>query len=109
MRALNGSGRAPAAASIDQLRAAGHTRMPGEGVFSVSIPGTVHGWETILAAHGSMPLAEVLKPAIRYAEEGFPVSDLYRLPVVRAAVPPFRAALGPGNAAQRASARARAR
>ena len=75
VRALNGSGRAPAAASIDRLRAAGHTRMPGEGVFSVSIPGTVHGWETILAAHGSMPLAEVLKPAIRYAEEGFPVSD----------------------------------
>ena len=75
VRALNGSGRAPAAASIDQLRAAGHRRMPQEGPFSVSIPGTVHGWETILEAHGSMPMAEVLKPAIRYAEEGFPVSD----------------------------------
>ena len=75
VRALNGSGRAPAAASIDQLRAAGHRRMPQDGPFSVSIPGTVHGWETILEAHGSMPLAEVLKPAIRYAEEGFPVSD----------------------------------
>ncbi|CAI8055398.1 Glutathione hydrolase-like YwrD proenzyme [Geodia barretti] len=45
------------------------------GAPSVSIPGTVHGWETILEAHGTMPLAEVLKPAIRYAEEGFPVSD----------------------------------
>lgn len=75
VRALNGSGRAPAAASIDQLRAAGHRRMPQDGPFSVSIPGTVHGWETILEAHGSMPLAEVLKPAIRYSEEGFPVSD----------------------------------
>lgn len=73
--ALNGSGRAPAAASIDQLRAAGHTRMPGEGAFSVSVPGTVHGWETILEAHGSMSLAETLQPAIRYAEEGFPVTD----------------------------------
>ena len=41
----------------------------------MSIPGTVHGWETILAAHGTMPLAEALAPAIRYAEEGFPVSD----------------------------------
>ena len=75
VRALNGSGRAPGAASIGQLRAAGYGQMPGEGVFSVSIPGTVHGWETILEAHGTMPLAEVLKPAIRYAEEGFPVTD----------------------------------
>ncbi len=75
VRALNGSGRAPAAASIDQLRAAGYDQMPGEGPFSVSAPGTVHGWETILKAHGSMPLAEVLKPAIGYAEEGFPVTD----------------------------------
>lgn len=75
VRALNGSGRAPGAASIDELRAAGHYQMPQDGPYSVSIPGTVHGWETILAEHGTMPLAEVLKPAIRYAEEGFPVSD----------------------------------
>ena len=75
VHALNGSGRAPGAASIEQLNAAGHYRMPQEGPLSVSIPGTVHGWETILEAHGTMPLAEVLAPAIRYAEEGFPVSD----------------------------------
>ena len=75
VHALNGSGRAPGAASIDELRAAGHHQMPQEGAYSVSIPGTVHGWETILAEHGTMPLAEVLKPAIGYAEEGFPVSD----------------------------------
>jgi gamma-glutamyltranspeptidase/glutathione hydrolase len=75
VHALNGSGRAPGSASIDELHAAGHHRMPQEGPYSVSIPGTVHGWETILAEHGTMPLAEVLKPAIRYAEEGFPVSD----------------------------------
>ena len=75
VHALNGSGRAPGAASIEQLRAAGHYRMPQEGPFSVSIPGTVHGWEMILAAHGTMPLTEALAPAIRYAEEGFPVSD----------------------------------
>ncbi|MYC30464.1 MAG: gamma-glutamyltransferase [Chloroflexi bacterium] len=75
VHALNGSGRAPAAASIDQLRAVGHRQMPHEGVFSVSVPGTVHGWETIIREHGTMPLAEALKPAIRYAEEGFPVSD----------------------------------
>ena len=49
--------------------------MPHDGVFSISVPGTVHGWETIIREHGTMPLGEVLKPAIRYAEEGFPVSD----------------------------------
>ena len=75
VHALNGSGRAPGAASIDELRGKGHRTMPQEGAYSVSIPGTVHGWETILAAHGTMPLADVLAPAIRYAEEGFPVSD----------------------------------
>ena len=75
VHALNGSGRAPAAANIGELRSAGHYRMPQEGPYSVSVPGTVHGWETILAEHGTMPLGEVLKPAIRYAEEGFPVSD----------------------------------
>ena len=75
VHALNGSGRAPAAANIKELREAGHYRMPQEGAYSVSVPGTVHGWETILAAHGTMPLAEVLQPAIGYAEDGFPVSD----------------------------------
>ena len=75
VHALNGSGRAPGAASIDELRAAGHYGMPQDGPYSVSIPGTVHGWETILAEHGTMPLSEALAPAIRYAEQGFPVSD----------------------------------
>ena len=72
---MNGSGRAPAGANIKELREAGHYRMPQEGAYSVSVPGTVHGWETILAEHGTMPLAEVLQPAIGYAEAGFPVSD----------------------------------
>jgi gamma-glutamyltranspeptidase/glutathione hydrolase len=76
VHALNGSGRAPAAASIDELKSKGFRDMPDDGVFSVSVPGTVHGWETILNAHGSMPLSEVMGPAIRYAEEGFPVSDI---------------------------------
>jgi gamma-glutamyltranspeptidase/glutathione hydrolase len=74
--ALNGSGRAPAAASIDELKSQGYHQMPDAGVYSVSVPGTVHGWETILNAHGTMPLSKVLKPAIQYAEEGFPVSDI---------------------------------
>ena len=76
VHALNGSGRAPAAASMEELKSTGHRRMPEIGVYSVTVPGTVHGWETILAAHGTMPLSQVLQPAIRYANEGFPVSEL---------------------------------
>ncbi|MCH8297027.1 MAG: gamma-glutamyltransferase [Chloroflexi bacterium] len=76
VRALNGSGRAPGAASIDELLNQGHRTMPGTGVFSVAVPGTVHGWETLLDSCGSMPMSKVLGPAINYAENGFPVSDI---------------------------------
>ena len=74
--ALNGSGRAPMAASIDQLRDQGRTRMPAFGPLSVSAPGTVHGWEILLESEGTISLAEALEPAIEYAEKGFPVSDI---------------------------------
>ncbi|MBN1641441.1 MAG: gamma-glutamyltransferase family protein [Anaerolineae bacterium] len=74
--ALNGSGRAPAAASIDDLRALGYDRMPGYTGHAVSIPGAVAGWHDLLARHGRMPLADVLQPAIRTAEQGYPVSEL---------------------------------
>ena len=74
--ALNGSGRAPAAASISDLHAKGHSRMPATGPLSVSVPGAVHGWETLLDSAGTISLAEALAPAIAYAEQGFPVSDI---------------------------------
>ena len=74
--ALNGSGRAPMAASIDQLRNQGRSRMPAFGPYSVSVPGTVHGWEVLLESEGTMALADALEPAINYAENGFPVSDI---------------------------------
>ena len=74
--ALNGSGRAPQAASIDELRDRGHRRMPGFGPLSVSVPGTVHGWEMLLDTEGTISLADALEPAIDYAENGFPVSDI---------------------------------
>jgi gamma-glutamyltranspeptidase/glutathione hydrolase len=76
VRAINGSGRAPAAASLESLTSQGHTQIPEIGVHSITVPGAVHGWETLLEACGTMPLSELLKPAIHYAEEGFPVSDI---------------------------------
>ena len=74
--ALNGSGRAPKAASIDDLHAKGHSRMPAFGPLSISVPGTVHGWEMLLENEGTLSLADALTPAIDYAENGFPVSDI---------------------------------
>ena len=76
VRALNGSGRAPGAASIDELLNKGHQSYPETGVYSVAVPGTVHGWATLLDACGTMPMSKVLEPAINYAENGFPVSDI---------------------------------
>ena len=76
VRSINASGRAPAAASLEGLRGQGHQKMPWSGAHSVTVPGAVHGWETLINACGTMPLSEVLKSAIQYAEEGFPVSDV---------------------------------
>ena len=74
--ALNGSGRAPMASSIDELKNQGRSRMPAIGPYSVSVPGTVHGWEVLLETEGTISLADALAPAIEYAEKGFPVSDI---------------------------------
>ena len=74
--ALNGSGRAPAAASIDEIRALGYTRMPRFTGHAVSVPGAAAGWSDLLERHGRMTLADVLRPAIETAERGYPVSEL---------------------------------
>ncbi len=74
--ALNGSGRAPAAASAADLIAQGYRKMPICTGHAVSIPGTVAGWSDLLERHGRMTLADVLQPAIWTAEQGYPVSEL---------------------------------
>lgn len=74
--ALNGSGRAAAAASIQALRQLGYTAMPTFTGHAVSIPGTVAGWSDLLARHGRLRLADVLQPAIWTAEHGYPVSEI---------------------------------
>ncbi len=71
---LNASGRAPAGLSAARLRAAGHSAIPDGSADAVTIPGAVDGFVTLSNDHGKLPLAEVLAPAIRYAEEGVPVA-----------------------------------
>ena len=73
VRALNGSGQAPAGASIDWFEQQGITALETTSPHCVTVPGAVSAWETLLAAHGTRGLGDVLQPAIRYAEEGIPV------------------------------------
>ncbi|MBI2000007.1 MAG: gamma-glutamyltransferase [candidate division NC10 bacterium] len=70
--ALNASGEAPRAASLERYRKAGYTEMPFRGLWSATVPGAVNGWAAALARCGSMDLKEVLQPAIHLAEAGFP-------------------------------------
>src|SRR3954452_12940438 len=74
VKALNGSGRAPRRLTIDALRAAGVEELGPTSPHSVTVPGAVAAWEHLLRAHGTRSLGELLRPAIRHAEEGFPVS-----------------------------------
>ena len=71
--AVNGSGWAPAAASLERLRDLGIDRLTADSVHSVTIPGAIAAWELLLREHGRLDLATVLAPAIACAAEGFPV------------------------------------
>jgi gamma-glutamyltranspeptidase / glutathione hydrolase len=71
--ALNGSGWAPAAISLDQLRAEGLTEMPDGGAHSVTVPGAIRSWQALLDKRGTKSLDELLQPAIRFARDGYPV------------------------------------
>ena len=74
--ALNGSGRAPAAATIDWFEAQGIGALENSSPHAVTVPGAISAWEKLLDAHGTRGLDEVLRPAIGYAEDGFFVSPV---------------------------------
>jgi gamma-glutamyltranspeptidase/glutathione hydrolase len=71
--ALNGSGRAPAAATAEALRARGVDALTPTSPHSVTVPGAVSAWALLNRTHGRKELGELLRPAIRCAEEGWPV------------------------------------
>ncbi len=77
---LNASGRSPKSLSLEKLTGEldklGRTTIPPLGPLPVSVPGCVDGWFELHGKFGVLPVDQVLAPAIRYAEEGFPVSEL---------------------------------
>ncbi|HXZ02166.1 MAG TPA: gamma-glutamyltransferase [Stellaceae bacterium] len=72
--ALNGSGAAPLKATVEWYREHGFAEIPLESVHTVTVPGAVDAWCTLLERHGTMDLAELLAPAIKLAEEGVVVT-----------------------------------
>ncbi len=74
--ALNGSGRAPQALTLDTVRSLGWKKMAPYHAHSVTVPGAVRGWHDLLRRHGTMTLADVLQDAIHYAGEGFPTAPV---------------------------------
>ena len=73
--ALNGSGRAGSAKTLDELRAEGLERMPGSGPLSVSVPGAVGAWAEGLRRFGTISFGQALAPAMALAKAGLPVSE----------------------------------
>ena len=74
---LNSSGWAPAAMSISALAAKGFTKqVPASGIFSVTVPGAVAGWSALHDRFGKLTLSHDLAPAIYYAENGVPVTEM---------------------------------
>jgi gamma-glutamyltranspeptidase / glutathione hydrolase len=73
---LNGSGRAGSLMTRQTLVERGRTSIPSRGAEAITVPGAVSGWAALLEKFGSRPLAQLLAPAIRIADEGFPVSPI---------------------------------
>jgi gamma-glutamyltranspeptidase / glutathione hydrolase len=101
----NGSGRAPATLTLAEFQRRKLTEVPSYGPLPVTVPGAVDGWFALHARFGKLPVAQLLAPSIRYAREGFPVSDVisyyWRLSVPRLAkfpgfLPQFADANGQG-------------
>lgn len=76
LHGLNAGGWAPTGLTPELLKSKGIDRMPGRGIYAVTVPGAVKGWDAMRSKLGKLPFADSLAPAIYYAEQGYPVSDV---------------------------------
>ena len=80
LHGLNASGRSPRGLSFDQLKAElakrNRTTIPPDGFLPISVPGAVDGWFELHQKFGRLPMTRVLAPAVGYARDGFPVSEV---------------------------------
>jgi gamma-glutamyltranspeptidase/glutathione hydrolase len=74
LHGYNGSGRSPASISIEAIRAKGLDAIPSQGPLPVTVPGCVDAWFALHERFGTLPMQDVLAPAIAYANSGFPVT-----------------------------------
>src|SRR5262249_43282237 len=74
--ALNASGWCGSQGTIDFFKSRGFARVPQSGMHSVSVPGAVAGWFKLHEKYGKLPMELLLEPAIGYAQNGFPVSEI---------------------------------
>ncbi len=101
---LNASGRSPRSLTKAYFEEKGMERIPGQGVLSVSVPGCVDGWYELHGKFGKLPMEDILAPAISYAKNGFPVSELIAYYIQGTArymqdLPHFRETYMPGGEA----------
>jgi gamma-glutamyltranspeptidase/glutathione hydrolase len=73
--AFNGSGRAPLAATPEWFAEQGITKIERQSAHAVSVPSAIDGWDRLLKAHGTKGFDELLRPAIGYARDGYPVGS----------------------------------
>jgi gamma-glutamyltranspeptidase/glutathione hydrolase len=73
---LNGSGRSPYTLTMEEFKKRGIKHIPPHGPLPVSVPGCVDGWFELHKKFGKLPMKALLSPAINYAREGFPVSEV---------------------------------
>lgn len=79
LHGLNGSGRAPAALTLDVCRGLGLEQMPAHGWLPVTVPGAPAAWRDLHGRFGKLPFAQLFESAIDYAEHGFPVGPITSL------------------------------
>lgn len=76
LHGLNSSGPAPQSISAEAVKKRGHDKMPVHGMIPITVPGVPAAWAELSKKFGKLSMAETLKPAIRYAEEGYPLSPI---------------------------------